>query len=89
MAAMIPAAIGFLLFIIGVLLASVSAPRYEMLLFSSTSALAGALVCFAFSFRRMPRWVKVLLILLALSALQTIVDNMLRLFCGLRILDRL
>ncbi|GAT32420.1 hypothetical protein TSACC_2818 [Terrimicrobium sacchariphilum] len=84
-----PAAVGFLLLFIGALLASVSAPRYEMLLIRFTSALAGALGCFAFAFRRGPRWFKVLLIVLALSTLQTIVVNMLRLFPGMRMLDLL
>ncbi|PTX99251.1 hypothetical protein DB345_02425 [Spartobacteria bacterium LR76] len=84
---MIPAAFGFLLFVIGVLLASVSAPHYEMLLLLSTLAMAGALGCFVFAFRRRPLFLKVLLVVLALIALQTIAVNMLRLFPGLRMLD--
>jgi len=84
---MIPAAIGFLLFLVGVALASVSAPRYEMLLISSTIAEAGALVCFFLAFRRVPRLSRVLLVMLALIAAQTIIGNILRFFPGLRISD--
>lgn len=86
---MIPTVFGFLLLLAGVLLASVSAPHYEMLLISSTLAMAGALGCFVFAFRRRPLFLKVLLVVLALIALQTIVVNMLRLFPGLRMLDLL
>lgn len=84
---MIPAAIGFLLFLIGVALASVSAPHYEVLLISSTVAEVGALVCFWLAFRRAPRLSRVLLVMLALIAAQTIITNILRFFPGLRISD--
>lgn len=84
---MIPAGVGFLLFLIGVALASVSAPRYEVLLVSSTVAEVGALVSFWLAFRRAPRLSRVLLVMLALIAAQTIITNILRFFPGLRISD--
>jgi hypothetical protein len=81
--------VGFLLLLAGVLLASVSAPHYEILLLSSTLAMAGTLGCFVFAFRRRPVFLKVLLVVLALIALQTIAANMMCLFPGMRMLDLL
>ncbi len=85
----IPTAIGFLLFLIGVALASISAPHYELLLVSSTIAEIGALICFFLAFRRIPRLARMLLVMLALLAAQTIITNILRFFPGLRISDLL